>query len=432
MNDRQYSKRFISKLNKYGLLTIPFLLIITLLFNNFIIDLYYRITYTQPYRKIARTIAAMAEKEKQLPVMNNVSYRKLSPGAKDYTYLQESYRIAGHESTYTRFITTLTLNGEKYEVTIARLHPGGNDALPDARLVLISAIISLLFFFVLNWFTVRFIMKRVTYNLWRSFYQNLRRINTFNVHEGKQLELVPTGTREFEYFNQAILGFTEKIQKTHDEMREFIENTAHELQTPLAVVLAKTELILKHNQLNEQDKKELQDIRKTIQRLSSIQKTLNQLSRIRHQHYTGKLEKNTLSINHLLKESVVFYEELIQYKQLDVVIREEASLHTFNNIEMVRMLIDNLLRNAIQHNYTGGVIDITITAGNFSLSNTGTAPAENTEDLFKRYTTKSKDDGRLGLGLAIVKAICENSGYQCSYVFNKVRMHCFIIQIHSL
>lgn len=432
MADNQYSKRFNSKLKQSLLICVPVVLVLTLFFNNFIITAYYKINYKRPYIAKARQIETLIAQQHALPDLPDVTYRKLPPGTTPYTYMEETYIMKGTRPGLTHYITTLPLNNDLYEANILHIHTDSNNP-PDTKLVVICAFISLLFFFLLNWIFVKAQVRRATFNLWAPFYQNLRRINTYNVYDNAPLKLVPTGTKEFEYFNTVILDFSEKIRTAWDQVREFSENTAHELQTPLSIVLAKSEIILKHDKLDERDKKELLEIRRTVLRLSNTQKALNLLSRIKCCDHTsiGIPDKIEVNVNKILEESVEFYEELIQYKELSVHIQQKANLTLHSNPELIRILVDNLLRNAIQHNHQKGYILINVSDKGFQMCNTGlsTNNTENPEDLFVRYKTMSKDKGRLGLGLAIVRAISEKLGLECAYQFNQ-HMHSFSIRLY--
>ncbi len=231
--------------------------------------------------------------------------------------------------------------------------------------------------------------------------------------------LAPTDVREFGFFNEAITGFVANTQRAYDELREFTENTAHELQTPLAVVLAKTELLLKRQELSAHDRQDVLEIKQTVQRLSALQKALNLLSRVRALPHAGPLPAEPVAVPELLAETLARYEELLDYRALAVAWDAPAPpwpLHT--NRELLGILLDNLVRNAIQHNLPGGQLGVQLLpAGGLVLRNTGAVPASDAPDPFRRYHSRSADDGRLGLGLAIVQAISEALGLACRYQF---------------
>ncbi|MFT4033262.1 MAG: HAMP domain-containing sensor histidine kinase [Siphonobacter sp.] len=443
MRASQYNKRFITKIKKAYLLILPFFLILTILFNNYLIDFYYRVPYREQYKSIVKEIETYIQKHGQLPVRSDVHYRKIPNNTAPYSYFEYHfkeiedinnrsntlYRVffegAVNNSKLKTYRTTIRFRGALYEIEVFKIDvniPGG----PDKEVALFGVAFSLILFLLLNWGFFQFNIRRISFNLWKPFYQNLRRINAYHIKNQKPLELVTSSIREFEFFNQAILDFTDKTQKAYNQLREFTENTAHELQTPLSILLAKVELILKNHTLEPNTNRELLEIKKTIVRLSSIHKGLNLLSRIRSMQYGGSIEKKTLLGNSIILESLETYEELLEYKEINVKISDEHNWCLATNEELFRILIDNLIRNAIQHNLTGGQINLTMLEQGIEICNTGTRPEDSTQDLFQRYRTNSKDNGRLGLGLAIVEAICDTLGFTCTYQYQK-EQHCFSI-----
>lgn len=61
--------------------------------------------------------------------------------------------------------------------------------------------------------------------------------------------------REFRTLNRAALEMHERAEKAYREQKEFIENASHELQTPLAVINGKLELLAEHENLDEEELK---------------------------------------------------------------------------------------------------------------------------------------------------------------------------------
>ncbi len=443
MATSQYSKRFITKIKKVYVVALPLLLVVTILFNNYVIDVYYRVFYRIRFKNQVEVIASTVKQTGKLPIRDGVAYQLLPPDAKPYSYFTyQFYDLEDVNNTFNfwtifslnqhlnnkrikEYIRTIPVKDRLYEVTITEVtmnEPGG----PESEAVIFAVAFSLVLFFILNWAFFQINLNRVSYNLWRPFYNNLRRIKSYNIRNKEPLVLLKTNVREFELFNQAVLDFTNKTQSAYNQLREFTENTAHELQTPLSILLAKVELILKRTGLESEERKELVDIKKTIVRLSGIHKGLNLLSRIRSIQYAGKIARMELNINEIISESLETYEELIEYRNIEVQYESSIQHRISSNEELVRIMVDNLLRNAIQHNINDGQILIMYQPHGFEISNTGVSSEVTGEDIFSRYHTKSADNGRLGLGLAIVEAICETLEFSCVYQYQHSQ-HCIRI-----
>lgn len=443
MATNQYNKRFLTKIRKEYAIVLPVMLVVIILFNNLAIDFYYKVIYWNRFRSAAEEVKEYARANHAFPKRPEVTVRKLAPGTQSYTFYGYHFREIPDPSRepgmFSRlffgdhlnnrrvkeYVTTVSLPEGLFEIRVAKIElnePGG----PEREAVLFAVACSLVLFLLLNWGFFQFNLRRVSYNLWRPFYKNLRRVNSYHIRSAKPLQLVDTNIREFELFNHAILDFTNKTQAAYNQLREFTENTAHELQTPLSILLAKVELILKKNDLDAVNRKELLEIKKTIVRLSGIQKGLNLLSRIRSIQYSGNVEKKTLLITGVIHDSVETYEELIEYKGIALETLEDDPEPVATNEELIRILVDNLLRNAVQHNHTDGKIRIAVQPRGFEIANTGAAPEVPGENLFARYQTRSQDNGRLGLGLAIVEAICDTLDFSCHYYYRD-HFHCIRI-----
>jgi signal transduction histidine kinase len=87
------------------------------------------------------------------------------------------------------------------------------------------------------------------------------------------------------------------------------------------------------------------------------------------------------------------------------------------NADLAEMLVMNLVKNAIVHNYQGGDIHILMQSSGFIIENTSKGPSLVNGQLFQRFRKKSESKQSTGLGLAIVKAIAEESGLEIAYSY---------------
>ncbi|AFD08947.1 sensor histidine kinase [Solitalea canadensis] len=403
------------------------MLTFAILCNYVSIRTYYQCIYPLQFERTVKAINEHIVAYHELPEIENVHYKKLDYGTIPKTYGVETFSFDKNELAVLSYYSSVTLHDQLYEVKINRYYKS-NDG-PGTGVIIFALLISAGLFFFLNWLFFRLSIKRLTFNMWKPYYSNLRRVNAYNVGSNRPLQLVNTDIREFNLFNEAILRFTGNAQKSYEQLREFVENTSHELQTPLAILLTKVELILKHKDLGSAEAKELIEVKQIIQRLSGVHKGLSLLSRIKSIQCCSYYDKENVNINDAIKDSFEIYEELIAFKEISVTIEESLQLTLSTNIELIKILVDNLIRNSIQHNYHEGVIAVQVSEEGFKICNTGVEAPMPGKDMFSRYHTSSKDSGRLGIGLAIVEAICETLHFTCEYS-SQTNLHSFTIKIN--
>ena len=76
-------------------------------------------------------------------------------------------------------------------------------------------------------------------------------------------------------------------------------------------------------------------------------------------------------------------------------------------------LFSNLFSNAIKYNKQGGTIDIKLTQGYFTITNSGSGiKKEQQERIFERFYRANEHEGGFGIGLDIVKRVCQRYGIE--------------------
>ncbi|NNM94844.1 MAG: HAMP domain-containing histidine kinase [Bacteroidia bacterium] len=90
----------------------------------------------------------------------------------------------------------------------------------------------------------------VTNKLWGPFYESLQKLKSFDLNKGGRMELSKTGISEFNELNTALKGMTGKIASDYTNLKEFTENASHEIQTPLAIIQSKLELLIQSENLS--------------------------------------------------------------------------------------------------------------------------------------------------------------------------------------
>ncbi len=289
---------------------------------------------------------------------------------------------------------------------------------------LLMALIIILFcffayFFIINWYLSK--------TLWKPFYHTLKSLKSFHPNESNNPSPEKTSIKEFNELNVSVYTMMDKMITDFKSQKQFTENAAHELQTPLAVIKSKIDLLIQSSGLTQADSELINAIGDATSKLTRINKSLLLLAKIKNQQF--KIAEY-ISINKVLDESLQLFSELIQSKKLIVSKTIESETTAFMNADLCLILINNLLQNAIKHNFQNGIIEIYLDQHELTFSNSGKVNSLQTVSIFERFHKNSTDTDSIGLGLAIAKEIAEVSNFDLiyKYEFNK---HVFTLLFKS-
>lgn len=231
-----------------------------------------------------------------------------------------------------------------------------------------------------------------------------------------------TKIREFRRLSDAALDMGNRSYKAYEEQKQFIENASHELQTPLAIVRGKVELLAESEGMTEQQMEQLDEIYATLGRAVKLNKSLLLLSRIENGQYT---EMEDVSVDEILDELFPDLMDIYEHKQVRLIRkREEQPFIIRCNHSLAQILVSNLVRNSLLHNREGGELQVLTTPTSLVIKNTGDVPLDG-EKLFRRFYhgMDGKKDST-GLGLAIARSIALSSSLKLTYEWQD-GMHCF-------
>lgn len=275
-----------------------------------------------------------------------------------------------------------------------------------SKAIVILFLIFLFFIFLLN----RFISKKV----WKPFFDNLITIREFDITGIKQLELKGSDINEFKLLNKVILNMTNKIQSDYKSLKEFTENASHEIQTPLAIIKSKLELLIQQENYKEEQMEAIQSVYDAANRLSRLNQALILLAKIENHQFE---KREQIDLSEVVKKHISNFKELIEAKEIKLEQDIENHVKLKINPVLADVLISNLLTNAIKHNVEKGEINLKLTKNELMVSNTGAELKIDPLELFDRFKKDNVSSESLGLGLSIVKKIIESENLRISYTF---------------
>jgi signal transduction histidine kinase len=308
---------------------------------------------------------------------------------------------------------TVEVNGQYYIATVTKSQEGTKEIIGAILLITLGLTILLsILLFVAN----RFLVKR----MWQPFHTTLSSIKNFDLNAPSAIKTEKTSIHEFNDLNENVSMMTEKVVKDYLSLKNFIDHASHEMQTPLAVINSKLDILIQDPALSEKNLQYLQSIYDAVDKMSKLSQSLLLLARIENNQFS---EKQEIDIKEIAKNIIQELDEWVEEKSLTVN-NEINELKVNTNPQLANTLINNLVINAIKHSDRQGTILLSSGKNIFTISNPGTQ-ALDVNRIFDRFWKSEYSDGT-GLGLAIAKQICDHYGFSLHYEF-KEESHCFSV-----
>lgn len=284
------------------------------------------------------------------------------------------------------------------------------------QFLLIFIVVSLSLFI-----TMRFITRR----LWLPFDDTLDKAERFNITQDCQPRFLPTDIREFERLNRSLDSLMRKDREMFRIQKEFTENASHELQTPIAIIRSKLDMLMQEN-LTERQMQLVADMYGLTMRMGHLNRNLLILAKIDNAQYTAA-EK--VDAGAMLSESLPLYGVLRKDTPLHVDDRRGGGDRTVRaNSVLLECLLKNLIVNAIRNSPAGSAVNIILEDDSLTVCNVSEdgRPLD-AATLFRRFRSGDMKKKGNGLGLAIVKSVCDFHGWTVCYGFDD-GCHCFTVR----
>ncbi len=187
---------------------------------------------------------------------------------------QDVYNKREHEmESFRRIDFLITQGGQHFIATVKKSQQETEDIVRMILLITFFIIaILLLILFVSN----RFLLSK----LWKPFRNTLEQLSQFNFISKNRIELQKTDIDEFKELNETVLFMTKKVTEDYQMLKGFTENASHEIQTPLAIIKNKIELLSQSENLTETQVNVLQRLDEAAARLSRLNQSLLLLAKI--------------------------------------------------------------------------------------------------------------------------------------------------------
>lgn len=292
-----------------------------------------------------------------------------------------------------------------------------------------SLLIALVILYILIIASILIINNISLKKIWKPFYSTLNYLRDYEFGKNKKLISNKTPITEFKLLDSEIAKMITRNEKSVYQQKQFIENASHELQTPIAVALNQIDVLLESDDLTQKNYLEINQIRNTLKRMSTLNQSLLMLSKIENQQFKDKEE---VVFNTVVKTMISDFNSILEFKSIALELIENGEFKTLINKDFAYSLLSNLIKNSIKYNINNGKIIIEIDNLSLKIKNTSKRKTPlNSEDIFKRFYKESEDHLSTGLGLSIVKTIIDNhSNMDISYAFEDP-FHVFSLKIKN-
>ncbi|QNL48749.1 sensor histidine kinase [Olivibacter sp. SDN3] len=333
----------------------------------------------------------------------------LKPLQKDSVYTirrQNPYLEKKSIDRFRGLITNIEINNKNFTVTIE------TNVEESEETMAYIAVVTLLFFLIM---VVGFwiLNRRLSAKLWKPFRSTLSKLKTFNLNSQTPIEFERSNTLEFEELNEALRKLIAHNISVYRTQKEFTENASHELQTPLAIIKNKLDLLLQKETVTDRQYQIIEEINRALTRSTRINKNLLLLAKIENHQFD---DNETINISQLTQKCLEQFKEHANNKNIIIQPDIEPNIIIEGNKTLIEILLNNLVLNAIRHNLQNGTITIVLNKKELGIANSGNT-ALSSSAIFKRFAKVSNDSAGSGLGLAIIKQICNRHNWTINYQF---------------
>jgi two-component system, OmpR family, sensor histidine kinase BaeS len=234
---------------------------------------------------------------------------------------------------------------------------------------------------------------------------------------------------EFGQLGRTFDSMAGELEAADENRRRFLQDAAHELKTPLAVIDATSSAIL--DGVYAPERRHIETIRDQSRVLARIVDDLRTISLAEGGHL--HLERGPIELRALLESVAAGFEARAGSNSIGLSVEAAPGVIVDADSDRLRQVVGALVDNALRHTPDGGSVRVTAAptgAHGLVTGRTGPAkpgiclavedtgpgiPAESLPRIFERFyqadPSRSRGTGTTGLGLSIVRALAEAHGW---------------------
>tara|TARA_R110001583_G_scaffold190000_1_gene353853 strand:+ start:1957 stop:3207 length:1251 start_codon:yes stop_codon:yes gene_type:complete len=309
---------------------------------------------------------------------------------------------------YRELILVKNINATNYKISVRH-------SIIESSDYMVAIGLSILQVFLLMMIGLNFLNLFISKKIWSAFNINLNVLKKYSIKKEMSISLKKSDIQEFRELNEVIYSLTDQIKKDYNSLKEFTENASHEMQTPLAVIQSKIEILIQGNDVSSNQANIIASISKAITKLSKLNQNLLLLAKIDNDQF---LLNEKINCSQAVSDQLLFYSDFAEFNNKVLTSKINSDVALLGNKVLIDILYSNLVSNAIKHSTNIQPIRVELTSSSFTIQNSGNDPGVEPEMLFNRFTKRSQTNDSTGLGLSIVKKICEVHDWKINYTFS--------------
>lgn len=220
----------------------------------------------------------------------------------------------------------------------------------------------------------------------------------------------------------SVIRGVEKVAEANIMKTEFISIISHQLCSPLSAIKWNMEILETERDpdmcLPEKQTMFLGNIKKSNEQMLKMVTDLLEVARIDQEK--AIFEEKSMNLAEVVKESIAGFEGIASQKNIKIESQIDPESQTIRGDERkMRVVLDNLIGNAVKYSKDGGKVEIKLKEKNekimFSVQDWGVGiPHYQRSQIFEKFF-RSKNESRyrtdgVGIGLYLVKSILKHYG----------------------
>lgn len=224
-----------------------------------------------------------------------------------------------------------------------------------------------------------------------------------------------------------------RLQAAFDQQAQFTADAAHDLRTPVSVILNQAQSTLSRERTAAEYRETVEACQRAAQRMRRLIESLLELARL--DAGQEALRRDECDLSSIAEECIALIRPLAEARGIQIHTRLSAA-RCAGDPERLGQVVTNLLTNAVDYNRPGGEIRVVSGVDEgfavLTVDDTGAGiAAEDLPRVFDRFrrANLARTGGHAGLGLAIAQAIVHAHGGGIQVVSEPEKGATFTVQI---